>query len=66
MMGVPGLVFASAWKRRVDGRYGDVPIHVLSMKDIMVAKVKAGRPQDLLDLAALRNVQKMARRKKRS
>ncbi len=34
--------------------------------DIIAAKAKAGRPQDLLDLAALRNVQKEARRRKRT
>jgi hypothetical protein len=65
MMGVPGLRFSGAWKRRQRTAYGGIPIYVLSKEDIIKAKAKAGRPQDLLDLAALRTARGMASGQKR-
>jgi hypothetical protein len=46
---VEGLDFESAWKRRVAATYGDVPIFILSLDDLLASKRAAGRPQDLLD-----------------
>jgi hypothetical protein len=33
----------------VPSTYGGVPIHVLSVEDLLTNKRKVGRPQDLLD-----------------
>ncbi|MBK8173685.1 MAG: nucleotidyl transferase AbiEii/AbiGii toxin family protein [Sandaracinaceae bacterium] len=51
---VSGLRFAPAWKNRVSTRYGGLDIFVLSRKDLIANKTAAGRPQDLVDLEALR------------
>jgi hypothetical protein len=50
---VTGLVFADARNRRVLSRYGDVPIQILSRNDLILNKKSVGRPQDLIDVAAL-------------
>jgi hypothetical protein len=36
--------------------YGDVPIGVLGLDDLIAAKQSAGRPQDLADVARLEKV----------
>lgn len=46
--------FAAAWKRRVDAPFGATPAHWISARDLLAAKVAAGRPQDLADAHALR------------
>jgi Nucleotidyl transferase of unknown function (DUF2204) len=46
---IEGLDFESAWQRRVAATYGDVPISILSLDDLLASKRAAGRPQDLLD-----------------
>lgn len=68
MMGVPGLRFPAAWARRQRSQYGGISIAILSKADIAKAKRKAGRPQDRLDLAALRTAAglKMRRRSRAS
>ncbi|MCE5328671.1 MAG: hypothetical protein LLG01_19910 [Planctomycetaceae bacterium] len=53
MMGVPGVKWETAWRNRLQTRYGGICINVMSREDLMRAKRTAGRPQDLLDLAAL-------------
>lgn len=55
--------FAPAWKRRSEGRYGDVPAHFLALEDLIASKQAAGRPQDLADVDVLERVAR--RRKKR-
>ena len=50
---VDGLKFASAWKRRVVGKYGATPVSFLSVPDLIANKRAVGRPQDLLDVAKL-------------
>ena len=61
MMSVPGVRFSAAWRNRKRSTYGRVPINILSQGDLIKAKTKAGRPQDLLDLANLRNAAKKTR-----
>ncbi len=61
LMGVEGLEFGKAWKRRVRTTYAAVPIYVLAKPDVIRAKLAAGRPMDLIDVALLRK-----RPKKRS
>ncbi len=66
MMGVPGVEWATAWRNRLQAKYGGIPINIMSRSDLIRAKRTAGRPQDLLDLAALQQSQatKPVRRKR--
>jgi hypothetical protein len=48
--------FASAWKARVDAKFGDVDAHYLSLDDLIEEKESAGRDQDRADLRSLRRV----------
>lgn len=50
---ITGVDFTSAWGRRVATTYGQVPVHVLSIEDLMTNKRAVGRPQDLIDLEHL-------------
>lgn len=52
------LDFDSAWASRTRSTYGGIPIGVLSVEDLIVNKSSVARPQDLLDVAALRRVKK--------
>ncbi|MCC7293774.1 MAG: hypothetical protein IT449_17080 [Phycisphaerales bacterium] len=54
LMSIDGLKFDAAWSHRVRTTYGDVAIAVPSRPDLIKAKLAAGRPQDLLDVATLR------------
>jgi len=60
LMNVPGLIFDSAWKNRIQSLYGDILIYILSLDDIIIAKQNADRDQDKLDLKSLLNVKKDA------
>lgn len=57
ILAIPGVEFAAAWERRievvVDPARG-LTAPVISRKDLMAAKLIAARPQDLADVAALR------------
>lgn len=50
---LPGLTFDVIWRDRVEGVYGDTPTQFISRAHLIEAKRGAGRPQDLLDVAAL-------------
>lgn len=50
---ITGVDFAAAWERRVVTTYGQVPIQVLAIEDLMTNKRAVGRPQDLIDLEHL-------------
>ena len=56
MMDVPGIQFSAAWENRVSGSYGEESIFIISLRDLILAKEKAGRDQDLLDLKNLKNI----------
>ena len=47
------LDFAVAYRNAVIASYGGVPIRVLALDDLILAKRAAGRDQDLLDLKRL-------------
>ncbi len=50
-----GVEFEEAWKRRVDVRIdNDLSVPFISREDLLVAKLSAGRAQDLIDVDALR------------
>jgi hypothetical protein len=54
---ISGVDFAAAWRRRLDGQYGGVPISFLGLEDILAAKRAAGRPHDLRDVEWLERAQ---------
>jgi hypothetical protein len=49
------VTFEAAWKNRVDSSYGDVEVHFICKDDLIANKEAAGRPQELLDVAYLRD-----------
>ncbi len=51
---VPGLDFAGCWERRVESEIGEMRVPMVGLDDLIVAKERAGRDQDLLDLAKLK------------
>ena len=54
LMGIPGVDFQTAWKRRVDVDFDGLLVSFISRDDLITAKQAAGRPQDLIDLENLR------------
>jgi hypothetical protein len=50
---VASLVFADAWSNRVEGRYGEQRMWLLSRADLIKNKKAVGRPQDLEDVRLL-------------
>ena len=53
LMGIEGGDFARAWAHRVEGRYDDCPMHVISREDLIANKRLLDRPRDREDLRAL-------------
>jgi hypothetical protein len=51
---VTGLDFPSAWKRRIVVDFGGEPTPVLCRRDILAAKIAAGRLRDQKDVCHLR------------
>jgi hypothetical protein len=47
---ITGVEFAEAWKKRVGSSFFGVPVHFLSLDDLMANKRALGRPNDLKDL----------------
>jgi hypothetical protein len=54
IMSVSGSVFTEAWKHRRKTKYSDVPINIIGVKELILAKERIGRPQDLIDIAQLK------------
>jgi hypothetical protein len=57
LLEIDGVDFDRAWERRVEGIIDtatSLTAHFISSADLIAAKVAAGRPQDLADVAALR------------
>ena len=46
---IDGVSFEQAWAGRVDSVYGDVPVHVIGRRELVLNKRACGRPQDLVD-----------------
>jgi hypothetical protein len=56
---ISGVDFEEAWQRRVDVTIDDdLTAPFISREDLLTAKIAAGRPQDLADVAALREAEK--------
>jgi hypothetical protein len=52
---ISGVEFEEAWRRRIDVRIDDdLSVPFISREDLLVAKLSAGRAQDLIDVDALR------------
>lgn len=51
-----GLDWETAWARRVPTDYGDAPIGVLAIEDLISSKRAAGRPRDLADVSMLEQI----------
>ncbi len=54
---IDGVEFGEAWSRRVESRYGDQPVNLLSVEDLIRNKLTVGRPQDLIDVEKLEAAQ---------
>lgn len=55
LMSVSGLSFHSAWENKNRVFFADLEVNIISKEDLILAKKKAGRPQDLVDLESLQN-----------
>ena len=51
---IDGVAFHEAWEHRVPSAYGDQPVMVIGMDDLIRNKEATGRPQDRLDAQTLR------------
>lgn len=51
---IDGVAFEEAWPDRVQARFADLPVPVLSRKHLIQNKSAAGRAQDLADVEWLR------------
>ena len=54
MMGIKGLEFSDAWPQRVETKFEDVAMNLISKEDLLIAKRALGRPQDLIDADQLK------------
>jgi hypothetical protein len=55
---ISGVEFEDAWTRRVNVAIDDtLTVPFISRQDLLAAKLSAGRPQDLADVAALGDVE---------
>lgn len=50
---VPGVDFDSAYGRRIQAEWDDVPVSIVSREDLVASKRAAGRDKDLRDLRLL-------------
>ncbi|MGE5111918.1 MAG: hypothetical protein ACM3JB_13740 [Acidobacteriaceae bacterium] len=47
---ITGVEFAEAWQRKVDSTFFGVPVHFISLEDLVANKRALGRSSDLKDL----------------
>ena len=62
---IPGVDFDSAWERRTDMEIdpeSGLRAPVISRGDLIAAKLAAARPQDMIDVAALRQTERQKER----
>jgi hypothetical protein len=53
LMGIPGIQFEKAWDKKVEVDFEGLLVSFISREDLITSKQASGRPQDLLDAAAL-------------
>lgn len=54
MFDLNGVDVAQVWEKRVEGMFGDVPVHFIGRNDLINNKEAVGRLQDLADAEKLR------------
>ena len=57
---IDGLEFQEAWHGRIETRFANLPVAVLSLEHLIKNKTARGRLEDLADLEALRRIQEAA------
>jgi hypothetical protein len=55
LTGITGVEFPNAWKKKVASTFFGVPVHFISMDDLMTNKQALGRSSDLKDLKNPKN-----------
>ena len=53
LMGIPGVEFEPAWRRRVEVDFDGLLVPFISRTDLISAKRASARPQDMIDVHAL-------------
>ena len=53
LMGIPGVEFEPAWRRRVEVDFDGLLVPFISRADLISAKQASARPQDMIDVHAL-------------
>ena len=53
LMGIPGVEFDTAWRRRVEIDFDGLPVAFISREDLIAAKRASGRPHDMIDVQNL-------------
>ena len=53
---VKGVTFEEVWKRKVEGKIGEVNVYFPSLDDLIKMKEKAGRAKDKEDLKVLKKL----------
>ena len=56
LMGIPGMDFKQAWRKRVETDFDGLLVSFISREDLIAAKRASGRPQDLIDADTLEQV----------
>jgi hypothetical protein len=59
MMDIPGVAFPSAYERKVESTYGEEPIKIIAIDDLIKAKRAVDREQDRLDVKSLEQAKSM-------
>ena len=47
---IDGVNFNDAWERRIVDSFGDIPVFIISLKDLIKNKSSSGRTKDLQDI----------------
>ena len=59
MMNISGVNFYSAWERKIESTYGEEPIKIIGIDDLIKAKKTMNREQDRLDVKCLEQAKSM-------
>ena len=54
LTGIDAVTFQEAWVNRVESRYGDQPVGIIGLAELIRNKLATGRPQDAVDADVLR------------
>jgi hypothetical protein len=56
LTGIDGVDFQEAWEHRIESVYGDQPVRVIGLGELIENKLATGRPQDAQDVKVLRGL----------